>query len=93
MTTSLDLPEDLVEEIRRRASRDGRTFDEAVTDLLRQALPGSTPRTADAAMLDARQQIAEKFISGEWGTELSGYEAARKADRELARARDDAWRD
>jgi plasmid stability protein len=93
MTTLLDLPEDLVEEIRRRASREGRRLDEAVTDLLRRALAGPANLPADAAMLEARRQIAEKFLSGEWGTELAGFEAAREADRERVNARDGAWRE
>ena len=92
MTTTLDLPEDLMDEIRRRAAREGRNLDDAVTDLLRQALGGSAHLTADAAMLEARRQIAEKFISGEWGTELSGFEAARESDRKRAAAREDEWR-
>jgi hypothetical protein len=93
MTTTLEFPEDLVEEIRRRAAREGRKLDDAVTDLLRQALGGTQHLTADAAMLEARRQIAEKFISGEWGTELSEFEAARTADRERAATREREWRE
>ena len=55
MTTTLDLPEDLMDEIRRHAAREGRNLDDAVTDLLRQALGGSAHLTADAAMLEARR--------------------------------------
>ena len=93
MTTTLDLPEDLLEEVRRRASREGRKLDDAVADLLRKALAGSGQLAVDAAMLEARRQIAEKFISGEWGTELSGFEAARKADRQRANDSDRTWRE
>jgi hypothetical protein len=94
MTTRLDLPEDLLEEIQHLASQEGRKLDETVTDLLRKALGGSVPSSvaADPATIETRRQLAEKFISGEWGTELSGFEAARAADREYANRRDAKWR-
>jgi hypothetical protein len=80
MTTKVDLPADLLEEIQRRADRERRGFDDTVTDLLRQALAGASALSADRPMLDARQRLVEKFISGEWGVELSGFEASRAAD-------------
>jgi plasmid stability protein len=76
--TTIDLPDDLVEDIRARASREGRDLDEIVADLLRKGLTA-------ASMLDARQEIAAKFISGEWGVELKGFEEARAAERADAR--------
>ena len=93
MVTSLELPDDLLAEIRLRASQEGRKLDDLVIDLLRKALAsGGAMLTADDAMLEARRQLAEKFISGEWGAELTGFEAARRADRDSAKARDRAWR-
>lgn len=94
MTTSLELPDDLLAEIRLRASQEGRELDDIVIDLLRKALAGSggTAATADGAMLEARRHLAEKFVSGEWGAELTGFENARAVDRESAKARDRAWR-
>jgi plasmid stability protein len=94
MATSLELPDDLLAEIRLRASREGRGLDDFVIDLLRKALAGSGGEalTVDDAMLEARRQLAEKFVSGEWGAELSGFEAARAADRDSATARERAWR-
>lgn len=78
MATRLDLPEDLLEEIQHLASQEGRKLDETVTDLLRKALGVSTPTPwADRAAIDARRELAERFISGEWAVELSGFEAAR----------------
>jgi hypothetical protein len=47
---------------------------------------------ADQMSLERRKEIAEKFISGEWGVELSGYEAGRAADRDSARERGERWR-
>ncbi|HEX6099635.1 MAG TPA: hypothetical protein VF432_25195 [Thermoanaerobaculia bacterium] len=70
MTTRLDLPDDLLEEIQNLASQQGRVFDEMVTDLLRKALGTPFPvPTADQTTVAARRRIAEKFISGEWGVE------------------------
>jgi hypothetical protein len=92
MTTRVELPAELLEEIEQRAAREGRKVDETVTDLLRQALAGSVASSANHAMLDARRRLAEKFISGEWGAELTGFEAARAVDRECANKHDRAWR-
>lgn len=93
MTTKVDLPADLLEEIQQRAARERRGFDDTVTDLLRQALAGVAASSADRPMLDARRRLVEKFISGEWGVELSGFEASRAADRERGSADGRKWRD
>src|SRR5712672_1926899 len=98
MTTTLDLPKDLIEDIQLRASQDGRGLDETVTELLRAGLAASPVRSAtviraDAAMLEARKRIAKKFLTGEWGLDLSGFEEGRKADRDASKAQERAWRD
>jgi plasmid stability protein len=85
MTTTLDLPADLVEDIRLRAEQEGRGLDETVAELLRAGLAASSSRTAVRAtpsMLEERKRIAKKFRTGEWGTDLSGFEEGRKADRD-----------
>jgi hypothetical protein len=97
MTTTLDLPDDLVEDIVLLAGQEGRGLDETVAELLRAGLAVSSSRTttaihATASMLEERRRIAEKFRTGEWGTDLSGFEEGRAADREAAEARDQAWR-
>ena len=93
MTTRLDLPEDLIEEIQLRASQEGRKLDETVTDLLRKGLAASFPMLpVNQTTIDARRRVVEKFISGEWGAELSGFESAQAADRESASRHDDKWR-
>jgi hypothetical protein len=50
--------------------------------------PAIRKLVVDALMLKQRAEIMQKFISGEWGVELKGYEegqaADRKADQELA---------
>jgi plasmid stability protein len=98
MTTTLDLPKDLIEDIQLRASQDGRGLDETVTELLRAGLAASPVRSAtviraDAAMLEARKQAFEGFLTGELGFDLSGFEEGRAIDRAKAEAREKAWRD
>jgi len=94
MTTSLDLPDDLVEHIRHRASLEGRPVEETVIELLRAGLAASPAPSVivDAAMLAERRRIAEKFLTGEWGAELAGFEEGRAADRKAAEHRDVSWR-
>jgi plasmid stability protein len=95
MVTALDLPQDLVEDIQLRAAEQGRPMDETAAELLRAGLAASSRETvvhADAAMLQKRREIVERFLSGEWATEFRGFEAGRTADRDVAEARDRAWR-
>ena len=95
MVTALDLPQDLVEDIQSRATQEGRRIDETAAELLRAGLAASSRAIgvhADAAMLRRRREIVEKFLSGDWGTELAGFEAGRAADRESAEVRDRTWR-
>ena len=47
----------------------------------------------EALLVKRREEIAQKFISGEWGVELTGFEAGRAADREAAQIRAAQWRD
>jgi plasmid stability protein len=96
MTTTLDLPDDLVEDVQLRASQEGRKLDETVADLLRAGLASSIRASASfhvsASMLAERKRLGEKFLTGEWGVELAGFEGGRAADRESAVIRDKAWR-
>jgi hypothetical protein len=48
---------------------------------------------ADEAMLHRRKELTQKFVSGEWGVELVGYEAGREADRRKSAERAQAWRE
>jgi plasmid stability protein len=48
MTTTLDLPADLVEDIHLRAEKEGRGLDETVAELLRAGLAASSARSATA---------------------------------------------
>jgi hypothetical protein len=97
MKTTLDLPDDLVKEVKLRAVHEGKKLKDAVAELLRKGLAaGSGPsRTAvktDKAMLKRRKEMTRKFISGEWGVELTGFEEGRETDRRKAEHRAKAWR-
>lgn len=90
MKTTLDLPDQLVEAVKLTAVHDGMKFRDAMADLLRKGMAASAKKTptvvhADKAMLQRRKEMTRKFVAGEWGLELSGYEQARKVDRSLAR--------
>ena len=97
MKTTLQLPDALIKEVKVRAIHEGKKLQDAVAGLLRKGLDaepanGATVVRADKAMLKRRREIAEKFISGEWGVELPEFEANRAADRREARERDARWR-
>jgi plasmid stability protein len=97
MTTTLDLPDDLLEDVQLRARQEGRRLEETVAELLRAGLAASSPQPATAVvaeplMLQDRKRIAEKFLTGEWGADLAGFEEGRLADRDAAETRDQVWR-
>ena len=46
----------------------------------------------DALMLKRRGQLAEKFISGEWGVELAGFEEGQEWDRVVQSRQEQDWR-
>ena len=54
--------------------------------------PAIRKLVVDALMMQRRQEIAGKFVSGEWVAELKGLEAARTADRKRAKKRGTKWR-
>jgi plasmid stability protein len=77
MSTRLELPDDLVEDVRLRAAEEGRELHETVASLLRIGLAATSTSPASAipahsSMLEERKRIADKFITGEWGVELPG---------------------
>jgi hypothetical protein len=97
MKTTFDLPDKLVKELKLRALHEGKKLKEAVADLLRKGLAAgsggsATVVKADRATLKRRREVAEKFISGEWGVELEGFEMGRAVDRKSARERGGRWR-
>jgi len=94
MKTTIDLPDDLVKEVTVRAAQEGIELPDAVARLIRKGLAteSAAPVTADEEMLRLRKEIADKFISGEWGVEFDGYEAGIAAELESAREMEDRWR-
>jgi len=46
----------------------------------------------DKGVLNRRKALTRKFVSGEWGVELAGFDAASEADRKSALRRAKAWR-
>ena len=54
--------------------------------------PAILMMVADALRLKRRERLAQKFISGEWGTSLAGFESVRAADRKSAKQRAQTWR-
>jgi hypothetical protein len=46
----------------------------------------------DALLLKRREKLAQKFIAGEWGVELKGFEATQAADRRADGQGEDRWR-
>lgn len=54
--------------------------------------PAIRKLVTDALNMKRRERIAEKFISGEWGVELKGYEEGRSADLKDDERRGESWR-
>lgn len=78
MKTTLELPANLVKEIKLRAVQQGAKLDDLVADLLREGLrasPAGASRlpAVDKATMARRKALTRKFVSGEWGVELDTY--------------------
>ena len=54
--------------------------------------PAIRKLVADALRMKRRELLAEKFISGEWGVDLKGFEAAQAAERQADAQRDESRR-
>jgi hypothetical protein len=54
--------------------------------------PAIRKMVTDSLMLKRRALMAQKFISGEWGVELEGFEKAHARERESGKKRAQAWR-
>jgi hypothetical protein len=46
----------------------------------------------DALMMKRRAKLSQKFLSGEWGVELTGFEEGRAKDRIVNDGQSRAWR-
>ena len=47
----------------------------------------------EALALKRREELAQKFISGEWGVELKGFEQAQAIDGRVESNRAASWRE
>lgn len=84
MKITLDLPNDLVKEVKLRAVHDERKLKDLMADLLRAGLAGAASGRAlkpTSTALKQRKEIVRKFVSGEWGLELAGFEEGPEIDR------------
>ena len=54
--------------------------------------PAIRKLVVDALMMKRREQLAQKFITGEWGVELTGFEAGQAADQQLHKRHSRKWR-
>ena len=54
--------------------------------------PAILKMVSDALMLKRREKLSRKFISGEWGVELAGFEDGRSQDRITSARQSKAWR-
>lgn len=98
MKTTVDLPAELIKEIKLLAVDEGKKLKDILAELLRQGLKASsggagTVVKTDKAMLKRRKALTKKFVTGEWGVKLDGYEVAREADRRSSAEQARAWRD
>lgn len=55
--------------------------------------PAIRKLVTDALMLKRREILAKKFIDGEWGVELKGFEAGQVVDRQGDVHDEQSWRD
>lgn len=54
--------------------------------------PAIRKLVADALLLKRREKLAQKYIDGEWGVELKGFEEAQAADRDAGARDGGRWR-
>ncbi len=71
MKITVDLPESTIRDVCRAAGT--RKKGPAVRKLVQEAI-----------LLRRRAEVAAKFVSGEWGVDLEGWEEAQRADHEDA---------
>jgi hypothetical protein len=55
--------------------------------------PAIRKLVADALMLKRREAVAQKFISGDWGVALQGFEQAQAIDKQENSNDATNWRD
>lgn len=98
MKTTIDLPDELVKEVKLLAVMEGKKLKDEMADLLRTGLAANPRKPTEVPIPDAetmrrRAEIADKFVSGEWGVEYKGYDEAKAAEREKEQRMEALWRE
>jgi hypothetical protein len=55
--------------------------------------PAIRKLVTDALQMKRRERFAQKFISGEWGVDLKGFEGGQTAEQQANTLGDQCWRD
>lgn len=95
MKTTIELPDDLAEEIQLLAVHQGKALNDTLADLVCKGLGIAVPAVAEGngdALIERRKEIIKKFVSGEWSTDLKNFEASRALDRQSGKDNASAWR-
>ncbi len=79
MKITVDIPDSEIKEICRVTGE-------------RKKGPAIRKLVTDALMLKRRENLAKKFIDGEWGVELKGFEAGQAADQQADSQDEQGWR-
>jgi hypothetical protein len=79
MKITVEIPDSEIEEICRVTGE-------------RKKGPAIRKLVMDALMLKRRENLAKKFIDGEWGVELKGFEAGQAADQRADSQDKQSWR-
>ncbi len=80
MKITVDLPETELRDICR------------ITGIAKKG-PAIRKLLVEVLALQRRAEISGKFLSGEWGTDLSGIEASKAASKEKSLTFAEQWRD
>lgn len=54
--------------------------------------PAILRMVSSALMMKRREKLSQKFISGEWGVDLAGFEEGRARERIVSDGQSKAWR-
>lgn len=84
MSTTLQLPLELVQEMQDRAEKTGQTLEVVAARLLSSAPVAerdTRSESSDPSLMARRRELTQKFVSGELGVELTGIDESREADR------------
>lgn len=98
MKTTIDLPDALVKEVKLLAVMEGKKLKDEMAELLRTGLAAKPAKATevpspDAETLRRRNELFDKFMTGEWSVEFEGNEEAKAAEREKELRTEALWRE